>query len=379
MAALHPIEPSGPFWLAASSSTPLSVMIVEDDSLHAEICLQMLRVHGMEHRVTSVGTRKDIQRLVASDQSWDCVLLDLHLPDGEGEELIGDIMSHHPDVPIIIMTATDNDAVALQLLKAGAEDYLVKGQFNQRLLIRSISYAIERKRTRIQATNLKIQLETERMIAKRQREFIDMISQEFLAPIAIANASLQRLDQLLEALEHQGARKHLNRLGHAHQRLAILTDSAIAFLSLEDGLIRFQPASFNLKPMIENLCAYYTEMNGGCVVRHSIDNLPDRWHGDHVLIEQMLSLLISTMIGASHDRSALMIRGKIRADQLLIQVENNDYTSERSGSGQTSGVGLYLVRKLAHLHSGAVHVVSYQGVGTVVTLTLPADGSTTTS
>ena len=77
---------------------------------------------------------------------FDVVLLDLSLPDSFGLETLISVRRNKPDVTVIVMTGTDDEALGLQATQAGAQDYLVKGRVSSWLLIRSIRYAIERKR-----------------------------------------------------------------------------------------------------------------------------------------------------------------------------------------------------------------------------------------
>lgn len=75
------------------------------------------------------------------------VLLDLHLPDARGLEGIAAVRAAAPDVPIVMLTGLDDDVVALEALRAGAQDYLVKGRADGDVLARAVRYALERKRT----------------------------------------------------------------------------------------------------------------------------------------------------------------------------------------------------------------------------------------
>jgi PAS domain S-box-containing protein len=74
------------------------------------------------------------------------VLLDLSLPDSKGIETVVAARAQAPDVPIIVMTGLDDEALAVSTLRQGAQDYLVKGHVDRPTLIRAIRHAIERKR-----------------------------------------------------------------------------------------------------------------------------------------------------------------------------------------------------------------------------------------
>jgi diguanylate cyclase (GGDEF)-like protein len=75
----------------------------------------------------------------------DLVLLDLSLPQSEGLDTLAAVLAHAPQIPTVVMTALDDAAVTVEAVRRGAQDYLVKGQIDGRLLVRAVRYAIERK------------------------------------------------------------------------------------------------------------------------------------------------------------------------------------------------------------------------------------------
>ena len=76
----------------------------------------------------------------------DLLLLDLNLPDSEGIATFERAYAFAPGVPVVVLTELDDEDVALSTVQGGAQDYLVKGQVSQDLLLRSIRYAVERHR-----------------------------------------------------------------------------------------------------------------------------------------------------------------------------------------------------------------------------------------
>lgn len=76
----------------------------------------------------------------------DVLLLDMNLPDGSGLDTFDRAQKHFPLLPIIVLSSSTNIELALEAIRHGAQDYLVKGQFSQETLGRSLRYAIERKR-----------------------------------------------------------------------------------------------------------------------------------------------------------------------------------------------------------------------------------------
>ena len=79
--------------------------------------------------------------------TFDALLLDLSLPDAQGVDTLRRVRQAAPALPIVVLTGLDDDKVALSAMRNGAQDYLVKGQVTSNLLVRSMRYAIERKKS----------------------------------------------------------------------------------------------------------------------------------------------------------------------------------------------------------------------------------------
>lgn len=80
------------------------------------------------------------------EDRFDVILLDLTLPDSHGLETFFAMRAHAGDVPIVVLSAYSDEQSAVKAVQAGAQDYLVKGQVSDHMLVRSIRYAIERNR-----------------------------------------------------------------------------------------------------------------------------------------------------------------------------------------------------------------------------------------
>src|SRR5687768_7143287 len=80
------------------------------------------------------------------ETKYDAILLDLCLTDSEGIETFARVHGEAPNLPIVILTCYENEAFALQALRQGAQDYLLKSKLDGKILTRVIRYAIERKR-----------------------------------------------------------------------------------------------------------------------------------------------------------------------------------------------------------------------------------------
>jgi diguanylate cyclase (GGDEF)-like protein/PAS domain S-box-containing protein len=124
----------------------IKVLLIEDNRDHAQLIRSMLAearntLFDLEH-----ADRLSTGLEYLDKGNIDVILSDLSLPDSRGMDTFRKVNTHAPDVPIVVLSALDDEMVAIKAVQAGAQDYLVKLQANSYLLERSICYSIERNR-----------------------------------------------------------------------------------------------------------------------------------------------------------------------------------------------------------------------------------------
>jgi len=128
-----------------STTLILRILLVEDDRLDAGLLFRMLNEQISHHtEVTHVERMSEAEKYLAG-HAVDIILLDLGLPDARGVQAIQQAHRTAPHIPLVVLTGMDNESLATQVLQEGAQDHLIKGQFNARGLMRAMGYAIERK------------------------------------------------------------------------------------------------------------------------------------------------------------------------------------------------------------------------------------------
>jgi len=124
----------------------VTVLLVEDMPEYARLIQRMLeQPQTFRFNFLHAGRLSDGVQLLR-EREVDLILLDLTLPDSRGLKTLSIIMDYAPHRPVIVLTGIDDALSALKALRQGAQDYLVKGQVDSALLLRSIRYALERKR-----------------------------------------------------------------------------------------------------------------------------------------------------------------------------------------------------------------------------------------
>jgi PAS domain S-box-containing protein len=131
---------------APASPAPLKIELVEDDPSFGAFMEAVLTEADYGYFEVLRATRLAEAVALIDVHRFDAVLLDLSLPDSYGLDTLTSLRSHNDKVPIIVLTGTRDDDLAIESLRNGAQDYIVKGQLDNDMLVRSIRYAIERHR-----------------------------------------------------------------------------------------------------------------------------------------------------------------------------------------------------------------------------------------
>ncbi len=147
-------------------NTTLHLLLIEDNPGDARLVSNMLKSSSVRYELYTVPTLFEGVNLI-EHQEITMALLDLSLPDSTGFKTLTSFLQRCPNTPVIVMTGTNNELIGNQAIKAGAMDYLVKGQFDGKLLGRSIRYALHRVKN-----NQKIEA-TARNLAISEKRFVE--------------------------------------------------------------------------------------------------------------------------------------------------------------------------------------------------------------
>jgi formate hydrogenlyase transcriptional activator len=123
----------------------ISILLIEDSPSDVALFREMLNEpNAVQFELTHANMLSNALALL-SKESFGIILLDLSLPDGNGLDTVVRTHAAVPNIPIVVMSGLGDEKLAVRALQEGAQDYLVKGQVDSNILIRSMRYAIERK------------------------------------------------------------------------------------------------------------------------------------------------------------------------------------------------------------------------------------------
>jgi PAS domain S-box-containing protein len=133
----------------ATNEDRIKVLLVEDSPSDAQLLGELLQDYPLQRFAMERAERlEDAIRLVEA-RTFDVVLLDLTLPDSTGLDTCTRMRQAAPHVPIVVLTGVDDETIALEAMRQGVNDYLVKGQIHGGTVGRATRYAVERSRSEL--------------------------------------------------------------------------------------------------------------------------------------------------------------------------------------------------------------------------------------
>ncbi|MCB1100222.1 MAG: response regulator [Verrucomicrobiae bacterium] len=212
---------------------------IEDDEAHRVLVSRALAGTGADVEITSATTGVDALAELRTFRC-DCILSDFHLPDMTALELLEQFKNQQlPIVPMVVMTGRTDQALAVEMLERGAQDYVVKGSVDGELLLRSIRYSIQRHQLslEIQKTNRQL-VEKSRVLEEQKAEILDKANRlesseryrtDFLR--AVSNNLRNPMNSLLSLSEALCDDDNENLDDRQRQYVAAIRDSGKALLS----------------------------------------------------------------------------------------------------------------------------------------------------
>jgi signal transduction histidine kinase len=330
---------------------------------------------------------------------FDVVLLDLTLPDSEGLASLPPLISLAPSLPIVVLTNTNDEELALDAVRQGAQDYLIKRQINGAMLLRSLRYAIERKQAleNLRTVNHTLEMRVEEYTAELVKtqeinefksEFVSMLSHDIRNPLNTILLAAGLLQNNEEKLSPEKKHLHFQLIRSAIKNMAQLLDEASFIGKADAGKMYCELDEVDLEKfccqLIDEAHLSISEKNINVIYQTSGADNVGLW--DETLLRHILGNLLNNAIKYSHKGGDVRFELCSHNNQVTFKIQDSGigipdsdlpklfhpfHRAENVGAIPGTGLGLSIVKKCVDAHGGNISVLSQVDVGTTFTVTLP--------
>ena len=371
------------------SGAPMHILLVEDNRGDARLLEATLRqVPALNFELSWVESLAEAARRLATGR-FDVLLLDLSLPDSQGLDTVRTACAKAPDMPIIVFTGADDEAMGLEAVRLGAQDYVIKGEADGWLLARAIRYATERKRA--EAAVRQARDELEERVAQRTAQL-----QQRAHQLRALAARLARAEEL--------ERRRLSQFLHDHlQQLIVAAKVSVGAVRGQMG----DPAHREALRQVEELLAQTLSASRSLTAELSPPILYDQglgaaldWLGQEIqskhglevcvqaeaeaepagdevrtLLFQAVRELLFNVVKHARVKQAQLHMSRTAGDQVEIVVADDGvgFNSDAvwAEAASAGGFGLFGIRERLEPLGGRVEVDSTPGRGTRISLRIP--------
>ena len=372
---------------------PLRVLIVEDSEDDALLLARELGSRGYEPIVERVETADDM-RAALNRRSWDIVVSDYSMPSFSGPAALSVLKESHLDIPFIIVSGTIGEETAVEAMRAGAHDFMIKGKLAR--LLPAIERGIREAESRREGIAERARNETERdrllnelREAVRVRDtFLAIAAHELKTPLTALQLQIRLLQKsdvrTRAAMSAQELEQAVEMIARQTTRLHVLIENFLEVVNITSGHMDLDRAPVDLRQVVNDIVALdHLGRSGPAIVVDLDGQAVGLW--DRVRLESVIGNLVSNAvkfgegkpisIAVSCDGSTARVVvtdngiGIAREEQARIFGKFERAVSERHYGG--FGLGLWVARQIVEAHGGSIRVASEAGKGSTFVVELP--------
>ncbi len=362
----------------------LKILIIDDDIVDRMAVRRALKTIEANFEVSEA---KDYQSAIEflKKKNFDCIFIDYRLPDKDGLAIVKDLRSNGLMIPLIVLTGQGDEQIAVEIMKAGASDYLSKSKILPSHLVKTIQNAL-----RIYQVKQEVVIANEQKIvlARQKDDFVSRMTHDLRTPLVAANRMLDLLQQGIYGTISPQTEEVIQVMIRSNQNLLEMVNNLLEVYCHEAGEKKLNLITVDLQEIAEKVLRELLPLAEEKEINLILENskICTTVKGDRLELQRVLTNLVGNAIKFT-DEGVITVRFKIASTTnsfVILEVEDTGVgisaadqimLFERFYQGNhrrsTSGLGLYLSRRIIEGHKGKVEVESEVNKGSIFRVYLP--------
>jgi signal transduction histidine kinase len=362
--------------------------MVENAAEDAQLVAGVLRQDGFDPRIHRVETEAQMREALERD-GWDVILLDYALPALSGVQALKVCQEYGCGAPVIVVSGSAGEEIAVEMMRAGADDYLLKGKLAglPAAVRRAVSLAQVRRERKVAQEEMQRPADHLQQANEELHQFMHSVSHDLQEPLRMISVYAELIRRKLERVDAD-LDEYLGFVIHGAQRMAALLADLRAYvdatnLSAPPG--EEADAEMALQGVLLNCCSAIDE-SGAAIVHDPLPRLPVREAHLTQIFQNLISNAIkyrsaaAPIIRISAQRQGAWWRFACSDNGLGIAPEYRERVFDffkrfHDPRIPGTGMGLAICRRIVQRYGGQIWVESAPGGGSTFCFTLPAGPS----
>ena len=371
------------------------ILVIDDDEVDRMAVRRALRAANIQADFIEAWDYSSAISIL-QDSVFDCIFVDYRLPDKDGLVLVQDLRQSGVKTPLVVLTGQGDEQIAVELMKAGATDYLPKSKVLPESLARILRNAVRIYRIEMEAESAKQQRE---QLARQREDFVYRLTHDLRTPLVAADRMYTLLKQDAFGTLSPEMIDAINIMTRSNQNLLQMVNTILEVYRHDAGHKTLSFGSCDLAQIIQEVVQELSPLAQEKSLNLEIDftnqnSQPVVIMGDRLELQRVLTNLVGNALKFT-DQGSIIVRlssknaltdpvseetGAIAVIEVQdtgsgITPEDQKVLFERFRQGENkrsgSGLGLYLSRRIVEAHNGAIHVQSELGKGSTFVIQLP--------
>ncbi|MDP1768131.1 MAG: response regulator [Nitrospirota bacterium] len=347
----------------------MNILLIEDNPGDIRLLQEYLKDGSSCRFQITQADRLSIGLARLAEARFNVLLLDLSLPDSQGIDTLLRVHAAAQGVPIVVLTGTEDDVLGIQLIQAGAQDYLVKGQVTGHLLIRSIRHAAERKRAEeaLQRALSELRALTRKLEAVREEERTRIareLHDELGMRMTCLKMDLGRLQILMDSASRSAVDEKLQSMTEVVDTTIVAVQALVS--ELRPGVLD----DLGLVAAVEWQCQDLERRSGiRCFVDSQAGDISLGSTKATVAFRICQEALINVVRHA--EAKEIRVRLEVLEGALRLEIHDDGQGIPPEAITASTSLGLLGMRERAEAVGGTFRIVGLPGQGTTVTVRVP--------
>ncbi len=366
----------------------ITILHLEDDAKDGELVRALLESAEIESSIARVQSGDQFLEALQKNK-FDLILADYRLPGYDGMSALKVVQERYPDVPFIFVSGVIGEDAAIEALKQGATDYVLKQKLSR--LVPAVNRALheaENQRKRKKAEEALVELEILKQVDGLRSEIIGNVSHELRTPLGMILFMISALQKEDLNLDAETRSRFMKDIEHETLKLQEIVDSLLDISRFQDGKFVLNYEKIDFRQLIDHIYQGITLQKNNHTF---VQKIPERVmlvRIDSRRIEQVIYNLLDNAIKYSPNNSTIVLEADLKGEEIKCSIQDEGMGIPKQEKEKIFerfyrlndpnrpgipgiGLGLSISREIIRAHGGQIWVESQPGYGSTFSFTLP--------